>query len=102
MNHFTRRSHSLAALERRDHSIERQLTHMATQEEVTAITTEVEKVATDLGTVQSTLQTEINNLAAANPSVDLSGLQTAVAPLDAAVEALGNLQPIKAEPAPTP
>lgn len=73
---------------------------MATQTEVDAITTEAQKVATDLGTVQSTLQAEIDNLAAANPSIDLSGLKTAVEPLDAAVEALGNLQPIKAEPAP--
>lgn len=73
--------------------LERQ--QMITQAEVDAITTEVQKVATDLGTVQSTLQTEINALAAANPSLDLSGPQTAVAPL-------GNLQPIKAEATPEP
>lgn len=75
---------------------------MATQEEVNTITTEVQKVAADLQTASTTLQTEIDNLAAANPAVDLSGLRTAVQPLDAAVQALGNLQPLKAEPAPTP
>jgi copper chaperone CopZ len=73
---------------------------MTTQAEVDGITTEVQKVATDLTTVQATLQTEIDNLAAANPSVDLSWLKAAVEPLDAAVEALGNLQPLKPEPAP--
>lgn len=81
-------------------AIERKLTYMATQAEVDGITTEIQKVATDLTTVQGTLQTEIDNLAAANPSIDLSGLKTAVAPLDAAVEALGSLQPLKPEPAP--
>jgi uncharacterized protein len=82
------------------HLLERQ--QMANQQEVDTITTEVQTVATDLTTVQSTLQTEIDNLAAANPSIDLSGLKTAVEPLAAAVEALGNLQPLKPEPAPAP
>lgn len=68
------------------------------QEEINGITTELDQVATDLTTVQATLQTEIDNLAAANPGVDLSGLRTAVAPLDAAVQALGKLEPTPATP----
>lgn len=75
---------------------------MASQEEIDAITTEVQKVATDLQTTSTALQTEIDNLANQNPAVDLSGLRTAVQPLDAAVQALGALQPLKAEPAPAP
>ncbi len=78
--------------------LERQ--QMANQQEVDAITTEVQKVATDLTTVLGTLQAEIDSLAAANPSIDLSALKTAVLPLDAAVQALGSLQPLKPEPAP--
>lgn len=78
--------------------LERQ--QMATQAEIDGITTEVQKVSTDLATVKTTLQGEIDKLAEANPSIDLSGLKAAVEPLDAAVEALGGLQPIKAEPAP--
>jgi replicative DNA helicase len=80
------------------HLLERQ--QMANQQEVDAITTEVQKVSTDLGTVKTMLQEEIDKLAEANPSIDLSGLKTAVEPLDAAVEALGSLQPLT--PAPTP
>lgn len=75
---------------------------MSTQDEINTITTEVQTVATDLQAASSTLQTEIDNLANQNPAVDLSGLRTAVQPLDAAVQALGALQPLKAEPAPAP
>jgi len=75
---------------------------MASQAEVDTLTTEVEKVATDLGTVKTTLQTEIDNLAAANPSIDLSGLKAAVEPLDGVVNALGSLQPLTPEPTPAP
>jgi|HubBroStandDraft_5_1064220.scaffolds.fasta_scaffold01601_2 hypothetical protein len=68
------------------------------QEEINGITTELDQVATDIASVQTTLQTEIDNLAAANPGVDLSGLRTAVQPLDAAVQALGKLEPTPAIP----
>lgn len=68
------------------------------QEEINGITTELDQVATDIASVQTTLQTEIDNLANANPGVDLSGLRTAVAPLDAAVQALGKLEPTPAAP----
>lgn len=66
---------------------------MATQADIDAITSQVDQVASDLATAQSNLQTEIDNLAAGNPQLDLTALQGAVAPLDAAVVALGELQP---------
>jgi uncharacterized protein (DUF3084 family) len=71
--------------------IERNL--MSTQADVDALTAQVTQVATDLQTAQTTLQTEIDNLAAANPALDLSALQAAVAPLDASVQALGAITP---------
>lgn len=66
---------------------------MASQADIDAITTQVQQVATDLDSAKTSLQTEIDNLAANNPGVDLSGLQAAVAPLDSAVQTLGQLQP---------
>jgi hypothetical protein len=72
---------------------------MSLQEEINTVVAELGKVASDIAIVQATLQTEINNLASQNPGVDLSGLRTAVQPLDAAVQALGKLEPA---PAPTP
>jgi uncharacterized protein len=68
------------------------------QEEINGITTELDQVATDIASVQTTLQTEIDNLANANPGIDLSGLRTAVQPLDAAVQALGKLEPTPTTP----
>jgi multidrug resistance efflux pump len=78
---------------------------MSTQADVDAVTTAVDQVATDLVTTQSALQAEIDLLASANPSLDLSALQAAVAPLDASVQALGALQPTSQtppDPAPMP
>jgi hypothetical protein len=87
--HFHRRR----SLSRRIDTIERQLTHMATQEEVDAITTQVSEVATDLATAKTTLQAEIDQLATANPGIDLTGLKEAVAPLDQAAKDLAALAP---------
>jgi hypothetical protein len=80
---------------------------MSTQADVDAVTTAVDQVATDLVTTQSALQAEIDSLASTNPSLDLSALQAAVAPLDASVQALAALKPTPAappapEPTPTP
>lgn len=76
---------------------------MATQEEINALTGEVNQVASDITTVAQAIQNEIDDLATANPALDLSGLRAAIQPLGAAVEALGNLQPVKAEaPVATP
>lgn len=70
---------------------------MATQAEVDAITEELHTVSADLADTSSKLQAEIDALASANPSLDLSGLQAAAAPLDASVRALGNLVPTPPE-----
>ncbi len=66
---------------------------MATQADVDAITAQITQVSTDLAAAKTSLQAEIDKLAVANPGVDLSGLQAAVAPLDAAVQAVGGLVP---------
>src|SRR5438309_9884094 len=83
--------------------INRRLSHMATQADVDALTQQVGQVASDLQSAQTQLQTEIDNIAAANPNLDLSALQSAIQPLDDSVKALGNLQPTPApSPAPAP
>jgi multidrug resistance efflux pump len=66
---------------------------MATQADLDALTAQVDQVAVDLAAAQTTLQAEIDSLSSANPSLDLTGLQAAVAPLDDAVKALGELKP---------
>ena len=66
---------------------------MATQADVDALTTQVQQVASDLEAARTALQGEIDSLASANPALDLTGLQSAVQPLDAAVKSLGELQP---------
>jgi hypothetical protein len=83
--------------------LDRRLKGMASQQDVDALTTQVGQVATDLAAAKTALQTEIDQLAAANPTVNLAGLQAAVAPLDAAVQSLGALTPTPpAPPAPGP
>jgi outer membrane murein-binding lipoprotein Lpp len=88
------------------HAIEElneRIDQMATQADVDALTTQVQQVAGDLANAQTKLQSEIDQLAANNPSVDLSGLQAAVAPLDSAVQSLGAITPTPpAAPADTP
>lgn len=72
---------------------------MGTQGEVDAATQAIQKVSDDISNVRGVLQTEIDNIAAAHPGVDLSKLNAGVALLDPAVEALGALKP-EAPPAP--
>lgn len=72
----------------------------ATQADIDALTTQVNQVASDLQGAQSNLQNEIDQLAASG--VDVSGLQAALAPLDAQVSALNSIQPSGPTPAPTP
>lgn len=75
-----------------------QMAH-ATQQDIDNLTTQVGQVATDLASVRSTLQAEIDSLA--GYGVDVTNLQSAVAPLDAAVKSLSDLQPTStASPAP--
>lgn len=69
----------------------------ATQQDIDNLTTQITQVATDLSGAQSKLQAEIDSLA--NQGVNVTALQAAVAPLDAAVNTLGGLQPT---PAPAP
>jgi hypothetical protein len=66
---------------------------MSTQADVDALTTAVDTVATDLAAAHTSLQTEIDALVKANPTLNLTALQAAVAPVDAAVQALGALKP---------
>lgn len=95
-NVFRRPGQDLAAVWRAIHNIEERQT--MTQADIDALTAQVDKVATDLAAAQAKLQTEIDNLAAANPGVDLTALQAAVAPLDAAAVALGGLTPTPPAP----
>lgn len=71
---------------------------MATQADIDALTAEINQVATDVDTAKTQLQAEIDALADANPGLDVSALQAAVAPLDGAVVALGELKPTPPAP----
>jgi hypothetical protein len=77
--------------------LERQ--HMTQQDEIDALTSQVVQVAEDLATAKTTLQQEIDGIAAEHPAVDLSALQAAIAPLDTAAKALAALKPEATEPA---
>jgi hypothetical protein len=72
----------------------------ATQADIDALTGQVNQVASDLDAARSSLQAEIDKLA--GQGVDVSGLQSALAPVDGAVQALGQLQPSQPAPAPSP
>lgn len=74
---------------------------MATQDDINRLTGEVNQVATDLAASVATVQSELDALQAANPTLDLSGLETAVSTLDTQAQAVGTLAPQPA-PAPTP
>lgn len=67
-----------------------------TQAQIDQLTTQVQQVGTDLSATRDKIQAEIDALAAqiqqGNPP-DLTGLQAAIAPLDDAVKALGDIQP---------
>jgi hypothetical protein len=66
---------------------------LATQDDVNALTAAIEQVETDLQTAATNIQSELDALASANPTLDLTALQDAVTPLDDQVNALGNLKP---------
>lgn len=63
------------------------------QSQIDALTAQANQIGTDLDATQTELQNQINALAAANPQLDFSGLEAAMAPLDAHVLALQQLQP---------
>jgi uncharacterized protein YlxW (UPF0749 family) len=77
----------------RINSLHRKVTEMAdaTQADIDALTGQVQQVATDLDDARTKLQAEIDALA--NDGVDITALQEAIAPLDTAVQALGNIGP---------
>lgn len=74
---------------------------MATQADIDQLTQQVTQVQTDLQSSTTEIQAEIDRLAAANPQIDVSALQAAVAPLDDKVKALGQITPTPPAP-PTP
>lgn len=73
------------------------------QAAIDALTAQSGQVASDLAAARVTLQAELDALAAANPALNLAGLQAAVSALDPSVQALGALKPDApgAPPAPT-
>jgi hypothetical protein len=88
---------------------------MSTQADADALTAQLQQdevniaqVATDAAAASAKLQAELSAVASANPSVDLSAalqaasdVTAAIAPLDSAVQALGNQTPdAPATPAP--
>jgi uncharacterized protein YlxW (UPF0749 family) len=83
----------IAHLQARITTLNRRITDMAdaTQADIDNLTSQVQQVATDLDATRSKLQTEIDTLA--GQGVDVTALQDAVAPLDAAVQSLGDLAP---------
>lgn len=83
-----------AVIERRLERLERK--QLSETEAVNALEAAVAKVAEDLGTATSTIQTELNTLQeqiTAGTPPDLTNLTTAVAALDPAVEVLAALKP---------
>jgi hypothetical protein len=72
------------------------------QADIDALTAQVQQVVSDLEAAKGNLQQELDNLSTANPSVDLTNLRAAVAPLDGAVNALNSLQPTPPAAAPPP
>lgn len=116
MTYVTQGQLTEALLTLYDHVLERiDAVSTSEQDQINAITaelgtvqTDLQKLSSDISTAQSTLQAEIDKLASQTPSVDVSGLQAAADALDpavqsadAAVQALGNLQPTPPAP-PTP
>lgn len=71
---------------------------MATQAEVDAVTAEIGLDVNGLVTSTQAIKDEIAAIQAANPAVDLSGLQAAVASLDSAAGGVAGI----ATPAPAP
>ena len=74
--------------------------NMAEQTQIDALTTELTQVAADLAASSTALQTEIDNLAAANPGINLAPLQAIADTLDPAAKAIGALAPTPPPPPP--
>lgn len=72
--------------------------HMATQADIDALTTKLGELKDTLTADDAGIQAEIDALKAANPAVDVSGLQSAVDALSAQVDATSALVPAPAAP----
>jgi chromosome segregation ATPase len=72
---------------------------MTDQESVDADVQQLEAQIAALGTATAAIQTEIQNLQAANPALDLSGLNQAVTDLTTAT---GNVASLATPPSPPP
>ncbi len=66
---------------------------MATQADIDAISTKLAELQTTLSADDASIQAEIDALKAANPSVDVTALQSAVDSLSAQVDATTALVP---------
>lgn len=80
----------LRNLDRKVHKI------MTAQEDLDAVTQDINDRVTELTTATTAIQTEIANLEA--QGVDVTNLKAAVAQLDPAVEGVSNLAPATPEP----
>jgi hypothetical protein len=100
MSPFRKSRHDNAAIWQAIRDLREQ--QMSTQADADALVVQVNQIVTDLTAAQASLQAEIDKLANANPTLDLSALQAAVAPLDTQVQILGTLQPAAPVPAPAP
>lgn len=90
------------------HRFDERIAAMATQADIDAITTQVDTVEQHVTGAQTAIQAELDALqqqiaaGAQASALDLSGLQSAVAQLDPAVQALGELKPTAPAPSPAP
>ena len=66
---------------------------MSQQDDINADVTTIEQGVANLGTAATAIQAEIDALKAANPSLDLSGLDQAAADLTGAVSAVSAIAP---------
>jgi predicted negative regulator of RcsB-dependent stress response len=64
---------------------------MSQQDDLTADVQAIDQAVTDLGTAASAIEAEIAALKAANPALDLSGLDSAVASLKASVSTVAGI-----------
>lgn len=87
-------AHALAATNKRIDALE-----ASEQGQIDAITAELTTVATDLGTAQTTLQTEIDSIVAGNPP-NLDALTAVAASLDPLVQTVAGLVPTPPADAP--
>jgi hypothetical protein len=66
---------------------------MTQQDDINTDVTTIEAGVTNLGTATAAIQAEIDALKAANPQLDLSGLDKAAADLTGAVSVIGAIPP---------